>query len=129
MNALARNAARNAARLQTKFVRQMGGHSMEEAVAETSKWQKVSYVALPACTLFGIVVYIKEMQHEHHHAPAEPKKAKIGLAAPDRIAYPYIAKRDKPYPWTLAGGSECALFDFKCSAAEKALKAGASVEH
>ena len=144
------------------------------------------------------------MQHEHHHAPAEPKKAKIGLAAPDvrrhpsvqslmnrsapssmhtrtprtplaatclqhptvfdvctadrvpvhcqerqalpvdpcrwlRVSYALLLPSSQALPWpapTQSGRDclssvcgRCALFDFKCSAAEKALKAGASVEH
>jgi len=39
-----------------------------------------------------------------------------------RPAYPYIMKRDKPMPWALAGGTDCGLFDYKCSAAIAAAK-------
>lgn len=37
--------------------------------------------------------------------------------------YPWMKKRDKMLPWTAAGGSACDLFDFDCSAKERAAKA------
>ena len=45
--------------------------------------------------------------------------------------YPWMHKRDKPMPWTQAGGSECDLFDYvswcyKEEKAKKALKAASA---
>jgi hypothetical protein len=40
--------------------------------------------------------------------------------------YPWMKKRAKELPWTLAGGSKCDLFDYHCSAKEKAAKAAAA---
>ena len=42
--------------------------------------------------------------------------------------YPWMKKRDKAMPWTLAGGSSCDLFDYTCSAKEKAAKAALAEE-
>ena len=42
--------------------------------------------------------------------------------------YPWMKKRDKAMPWTLAGGSACDLFDYTCSAKEKAAKAALAEE-
>ena len=39
-----------------------------------------------------------------------------------------MKKRDKAMPWTLAGGSSCDLFDYTCSAKEKAAKAALAEE-
>ena len=39
-----------------------------------------------------------------------------------------MKKRDKAMPWTLAGGSACDLFDYTCSAKEKAAKAALAEE-
>lgn len=42
--------------------------------------------------------------------------------------YPWMKKRDKEMPWALAGGSKCDLFDYACSAKERAAKAAAAAE-
>merc|ERR1719161_1222829 len=87
-------------------VRMMSGHSIEEAIAETDKWKKISYVFLGAIvTPFTIITVINHFRHHHHW---------------EQVSYPYINKRDKEMPWALKGGSKCNLFDYKCSAKEKA---------
>jgi len=92
-------------RPQFQSVRNMSGHSIEEAIAETDKWKKISYAFLPVVGLVGTyVMYDHFAHHKHYH----------------QVKYPFIGKRDKPMPWALAGGTDCALFDYKCSAALKA---------
>merc|ERR1719230_40415 len=89
--------------------RMMSGHSIEEAIAETDKWKKISFVFLGAAVV-PITVYtmVKHFAHHHHW---------------EQIYYPYIGKRNKEMPWTLKGGSKCDLFDYTCAAKEKAAKA------
>ena len=77
--------------------------------AETDKWKKISYVFLGAIvTPFTIYTVIQHFRHHHHW---------------EQVSYPYINKRDKEMPWALKGGSKCNLFDYSCSAKEKAAKA------
>ena len=93
------------------FSRQMSGHSMEEAIAETEKWRKISYGFLPVVGLVGIMVMGKHFAHHHEY---------------EQVMYPFIKKRDKPMPWNLAGGTDCDLFDYACSAKIKAAQAAAA---
>ena len=90
-----------------KGVRQMSGHSIEEAIEETAKWKKISYffggVIVVPYTVFQLGKHLM-----HHHEPEE------------RPAFPYISKRDKAMPWTLKGGSRCDLFDYQCAEKERA---------
>jgi len=90
-------------------IRNMSGHSIEEAIAETDKWKKISYASLPVIVVFGAyVAYDHVMHHAHWH----------------QVKYPYIAKRDKPMPWALSGGSDCGLFEYgECWQEDKAKKA------
>ena len=82
--------------------------------AETDKWKKISYVAMPAVVLYGVFVFIRHNSHEHHDHE-HPK-------------YPYITKRDKPMPWALAGGFDCDLFDVRCKAKARKAAAAAAAE-
>ena len=96
--------------LRAAGVRHMSGHSPEHAIAETSKWKKISYAFIPFCVLYAGFVMVRHNSHHHDHED-EP------------IKYPWMTKRDKPMPWTLRGGSKCDLFDFPCAEKEKAAKA------
>ncbi|KAL1526574.1 hypothetical protein AB1Y20_015281 [Prymnesium parvum] len=87
-------------RAQLRAARNMSGHSIEHAQAEAKKWKNISYVALPFICVVGVWVGYDHVTHHDHW---------------EQVQYPYIGKRDKPMPWTLAGGSECALFDYKCA--------------
>merc|ERR1719198_24636 len=96
MNALLRNRALRLG-TQLKGVRNMSGHSMEDAIAETEKWKKISYVFLPFVVISGIYIMADHFRHHHHWI---------------QVKYPYIQKRDKPMPWALAGGKDVGLFDY-----------------
>merc|ERR1712087_153849 len=84
----------------------MSGHSIEEAVAETKKWQVISYGFIPFVVLVTCYV-MGTHKHSHYH----------------KVDYQFIKKRDKEMPWALKGGSKCDLFDYTCAAKEKAAKA------
>jgi len=89
--------------------RMMSGHSIEEAIAETDKWKKISFVFLGGIVVpYTIFTMIQHFRHHHHW---------------EQVEYPYIGRRLKEMPWTLKGGSKCALFDYSCAAKEKAAKA------
>merc|ERR1719231_2186893 len=103
---LAAMRLRNSLRPQ-QGVRFMSGHSIEHAIAETDKWKKISYVFIPFCVCYAVFVTIKHGQHHHDHEEEAPQ-------------YPWMKKRDKAMPWTQRGGSACDLFDYTCSAKEKA---------
>merc|ERR1719473_550317 len=93
----------------TQGVRMMSGHSIEEAIAETDKWKKISFVFLGGIVVpYTIFTMIRHFQHHHEW---------------HQVEYPYIGRRLKEMPWTLKGGSKCALFDYGCAAKEKAAKA------
>ena len=81
----------------------------------TSQWKKYSYIFLPVVVVFGVVTMGKHFMHGHHHG--------------EEIPFPYMKKRDKAMPWALKGGSKCDLFDYDCSAKERALKAGVEPAH
>ena len=81
----------------------------------TSQWKKYSYVFLPVVVVFGVVTMGKHFMHGHHDH--------------DEVPFPYMKKRDKAMPWALKGGSKCDLFDYDCSAKERALKAGVEPAH
>merc|ERR1711865_843878 len=88
-------------------VRQMSGHSIEEAIQETAKWKKVSYVFIGGVVIpFTTFSVIKHFAHHHE--------------SEERPAFPYVTKRDKHMPWTLKGGSRCDLFDYACAEKERA---------
>ena len=119
--------------------RQMSGHSMEHAIGArrppaprppvlsgatlslgaraeaTSQWKKYSYMFVPVVVVFGVVTMGKHFMHGHHDH--------------DEVPFPYMKKRDKAMPWALKGGSKCDLFDYDCSAKERALKAGVEPAH
>ena len=81
--------------------------------AETDKWKKISYVFLPFVVLTGVYV-MGTHKHSHWH----------------QVEYPFIKMRTKAMPWSLKpGGSKCDLFDYDCSAKERALKAGVEPAH
>lgn len=92
--------------LRAAGVRHMSGHSPEHAIAETSKWKKISYAFVPF--VCAVTVYVMGTHHHEHH---------------EEVAYPFMKKRNKEYPWALQGGSKCDLFDFPCAEKEKAAKA------
>merc|ERR1719473_1861144 len=96
---------------QKPGLRFMSGHSIEEAIAESDKWKKISYVFIPFVVSVTAFVMFTHKHHHHHE-----------------VKYPYITKRDKPMPWTLKGGSKCDLFDYTCAAKEKAAKAAMESE-
>mmetsp|Transcript_28941 Transcript_28941/g.49444 ORF Transcript_28941/g.49444 Transcript_28941/m.49444 type:complete len:112 (-) Transcript_28941:434-769(-) len=106
-------ALRRLALVRPAGVRQMSGHTVEEAIAETSKWKKISYGFLPIVGLVGVYVGYDHIKHHSHW---------------EQVDYPYIGRRLKPMPWTLFGGSACALFDYNCAAKEKAAKAALAAE-
>ena len=76
----------------------------------TSQWKKYSYVFIPFVVAYGVFTMGKHFMHGHHHG--------------EEIPFPYMKKRDKAMPWALKGGSKCDLFDYDCSAKERALRAG-----
>ena len=76
----------------------------------TSQWKKYSYMFVPVVVVFGVVTMGKHFMHGHHDH--------------DEVPFPYMKKRDKAMPWALKGGSKCDLFDYDCSAKERAAKAG-----
>lgn len=90
-------------------------HRLLPPAEATSQWKKYSYVFLPVVVVFGVVTMGKHFMHGHHHG--------------EEIPFPYMKKRDKAMPWALKGGSKCDLFDYDCSAKERALKAGAEPAH
>jgi len=65
--------------------------------AVMEKWKKISYVGIPAVTLFGIAVMVKHFSHAHHEEEAP--------------AYPHMKIRSKPFPW---GAKDCDMWDFAC---------------
>ena len=99
--------------------------------------------------MYAIYVLMKHNEHVKHGHVAVSSSG----AEPERVLYPFVNKRDKcvaPHrpervhvppghsppeprvrsvadgrelPWTLAGGSKCALFDMACGAKERAAKA------
>jgi len=99
--------------LRPTGARMMSGHSIEHAIAETDKWKKISYAFIPFCGVYAIYVGSAHLAHHHDHEEEPPQ-------------YPWMKKRAKELPWTLAGGSKCDLFDYHCSAKEKAAKAAAA---
>ncbi|KAL3909707.1 MAG: hypothetical protein SGPRY_009329 [Prymnesium sp.] len=111
MNAL---LSRSSFRPLARSVRNMSGHSAEEAIAEMQKWKKISYAFMPTVALFAVYT---AYDHMAHHDDTEKGN------------YPYMNKRDKPLPWTLAGGLDCGLFDYHCSNRIKAAKAAMSEGH
>mmetsp|Transcript_27065 Transcript_27065/g.80817 ORF Transcript_27065/g.80817 Transcript_27065/m.80817 type:complete len:108 (-) Transcript_27065:163-486(-) len=100
-----RTSARKAPALARLGVRNFG-HDPAHAAAETDKWKKISYVAIP-CVVGYTCFVMATMKHGHH----------------EEVAYQYIGIRNKPLPWTNRGGSKCDLFDYKCAAKEKAAAA------
>ena len=83
-------------------------HHFPPPAEATSQWKKYSYVFLPVVVVFGVVTMGKHFMHGHHHG--------------EEIPFPYMKKRDKAMPWALKGGSKCDLFDYDCSAKERAAK-------
>ena len=80
----------------------MSGHSQSEAIAEMSKWKKISlYFALPAVAAISVINVGMHMSHSGHgdHAPN-----------PDE-APSYMRIRTKPFPWDCP---DCGLFEGPC---------------
>ena len=96
-------------------IAQLTHHLPSPPAEATSQWKKYSYVFLPVVVVFGVVTMGKHFMHGHHHG--------------EEIPFPYMKKRDKAMPWALKGGSKCDLFDYDCSAKERALKAGVEPAH
>ena len=66
--------------------------------------------------------------HEFNLSDAHTTPPFVLFNTQEAPKYPWMKKRDKAMPWTLAGGSSCDLFDYTCSAKEKAAKAALAEE-
>jgi len=66
------------------------GHSVEESVAEMSKWRNITYLAVPGSVIFAAWTLLNEEGHHEH----------------EKITYPYMHVRSKTFPW-----GDCGLFE------------------
>mmetsp|Transcript_5653 Transcript_5653/g.14134 ORF Transcript_5653/g.14134 Transcript_5653/m.14134 type:complete len:114 (-) Transcript_5653:416-757(-) len=104
--------ARNALRAPRQAVRQLSaGGSQAEHIEVMKKWKMISYGGLPFIALFG--AYCMNKHYSHHEEPAE------------KIPYPHMKKRAKPFPW---GSKDCDLWDFECKKLARAADAAANAE-
>ncbi|KAG6392540.1 hypothetical protein SASPL_146764 [Salvia splendens] len=62
--------------------RSFSASSHHDEAAEASKWEKITYLGIVACT--GLAVFILSKGHPHHDEPP---------------AYPYLHIRNKEFPW------------------------------
>nr|GFA66744.1 cytochrome c oxidase subunit 6A, mitochondrial [Tanacetum cinerariifolium]GFA66752.1 cytochrome c oxidase subunit 6A, mitochondrial [Tanacetum cinerariifolium]GFA70480.1 cytochrome c oxidase subunit 6A, mitochondrial [Tanacetum cinerariifolium] len=58
------------------------GASVEEEAREASKWEKITYVGIVACSVLAVV----NLSKGHPHFDEPP-------------AYPYLHIRNKEFPW------------------------------
>ncbi|KAM0012509.1 putative cytochrome-c oxidase [Helianthus debilis subsp. tardiflorus] len=87
-----RTAVRGGARFNPASRRSFSaGASAEEEAREASKWEKITYVGIVACSILAVVNLSKG--HPHFEEPP---------------AYPYLHIRNKEFPWGPDG-----LFEIK----------------
>ncbi|ORX34165.1 cytochrome c oxidase subunit VIa-domain-containing protein [Kockovaella imperatae] len=74
--------------------------AVEDHARETTElWRRLSYyVALPACLVTGIWVYLGEKEHADHRQALISSDANGG-EPPERKVYSYMNIRTKPFPW------------------------------
>ncbi|KAD5960926.1 hypothetical protein E3N88_12399 [Mikania micrantha] len=83
MRSTLRTAVRGGARVNPASTRSFSaGASAEEEAREASKWEKITYVGIAACSILAFVNLSKG--HPHFEEPP---------------AYPYLHIRNKEFPW------------------------------
>ncbi|XP_051126725.1 cytochrome c oxidase subunit 6a, mitochondrial [Andrographis paniculata] len=75
-------SATSAPRVTPASKRSFASSGHHDEAAEASKWQKITYLGIAACTILSIVNLSKG--HPHHEEPP---------------AYPYLHIRNKEFPW------------------------------
>ncbi|KAG6397747.1 hypothetical protein SASPL_144208 [Salvia splendens] len=73
--------------------RSFSASSHHDEAAEASKWEKITYLGIVACS--SLAVFILSKSHAHYDEPP---------------AYPYLHIRNKEFPWGPDGLFEVELF-------------------